>query len=314
MDTLLTTIIIGLLLFLIAEVYLLSNIRRRPRSLEVFKTLVDTSAIMDGRILDLIKSGFIYGQVIVPRSVLLEMQLLADGTDHVKRERARFGMDLVNELKELLDDSFVLYDDNEFDASEGVDSRLLALAKQLGAAILTIDYNLNKVAKVDGIKVLNINELAKSLRMSYLPGNVIEIDLTQKGQEQDQAIGHLPDGTMVVVEHAKRHIGKSVNAEVVRSLQTDAGKMMFAKLVGDNGSGHRSPAGGQRADRVASSGNAKAKPASQPRATNTGNGNGRRRQPAQSRPASSAAANKSRSSRSPKTAEDKLVQLANSQN
>lgn len=311
MDTLLIAIIIGLLLFLIAEVYLLSNAQRRPRSMGFFRTLVDTSAIMDGRILDLIRSGFIYGQIIVPRSVLLEMQLLADGTDHAKRERARFGMDLVSELKELLGDSFVLYDDNEFAANEGVDSRLLVLAKQLDAAILTIDYNLNKVARVDGIKVLNINELAKSLRMSYLPGNVIEINLTQKGQEQDQAIGHLSDGTMVVVERAKKHIGKSVSAEVVRSLQTDAGKMMFAKLASDDSSGHRSSAGGQRADRTTPSNKPKA--AGRSRAATANTGSSRRRQSTQGRPPSSAAASRSRLSRSPKTAEDKLVQLANSQ-
>ena len=163
-------LIIALLLFIMAEIYLMA---RRPRQRgrgDRLPILVDTSVLMDGRVVDLAKTGFLLGQIIVPRSVLAELQLLADGADHTKRERARFGMDAMKELKDVLGDSFQLLDDAQR-IPEGVDNRLLQLAHDTGAAILTLDYNLNKVAQVEGIQILNINELAKSLRMSYLPGD-----------------------------------------------------------------------------------------------------------------------------------------------
>ena len=166
----------------------------------------------------------------MPRSVLIELQLLADGADHAKRERARFGMDAMKELKDVLGGSFTLLDDATR-IPEGVDNRLLQLAKEMNAAILTLDYNLNKVAQVEGIQILNINELAKSLRMSYLPGDELVLELTQKGQDSHQAVGYLHDGTMVVVEQAKKFLGQKKCIEIIRSLQTDAGKMMFAKVV-----------------------------------------------------------------------------------
>ena len=136
----------------------------------------------------------------------------------------------MKELKDVLGASFTLLPDEER-IPEGVDSRLLKLAKEMNASVLTIDYNLNKVAQVEGIMVLNINELAKSLRMSHLPGDTLELELTQKGQDSHQAVGHLRDGTMVVVEQAKKFIGQIKRVEIIRSLQTDAGKMMFAKIV-----------------------------------------------------------------------------------
>ncbi len=223
-------LIIALLLFIMAEIYLMA---RRPRQRgrgDRLPILVDTSVLMDGRVVDLAKTGFLLGQIIVPRSVLAELQLLADGADHAKRERARFGMDAMKELKDVLGDSFQLLDDAQR-IPEGVDNRLLQLAHDTGAAILTLDYNLNKVAQVEGIQILNINELAKSLRMSYLPGDELELHLTQKGQDSHQAVGYLQDGTMVVVEQAKKHIGQQKRIEIIRSLQTDAGKMMFARLI-----------------------------------------------------------------------------------
>ena len=222
-------IIIIMLLGLAAEIYFLAKPRRNS-SVGAAPILVDTSVLMDGRVTELAKTGFLLGKVIVPRSVLTELQLLADGADHDKRERARFGMDVVKELKDILKSSFELYDDN-IRVPEGVDLRLLKLAKEMDAAVLTLDYNLNKVAQVDGVKVLNINELAKSLRMSYLPGDELDLELSQKGQDSHQAVGYLKDGTMVVVENAKRYIGQTKKIEIIRSLQTDAGKMMFAKLV-----------------------------------------------------------------------------------
>jgi len=223
-------LIIIMLLAIMAEIYLLMKPRRNVELGSGPAMLVDTSVLMDGRVVDLAKTGFLLGQVVVPRSVLSELQLLADGSDHAKRERARFGMDAMKELKDALGSSFTLLDDARR-IPEGVDNRLLQLARQTGAAILTIDYNLNKVAQVEGIQILNINELAKSLRMSYLPGDEISLELTQKGQDSHQAIGHLKDGTMVVVEQAKKFIGQTKKVEIIRNLQTDAGKMMFAKIV-----------------------------------------------------------------------------------
>ena len=222
-------LIIIMLLGLAAEIVIVSKPRPVRNSARQI-ILVDTSVLMDGRVVDVAKAGFLLGDIVVPRSVLSELQLLADGSDHDKRARARFGMDAMKELKDVLKSSFELYDDNPR-VPEGVDSRLLSLAKDMNAAVLTLDYNLNKVAQVDGVTVLNINELAKSLRMTLLPGDELEIELTQKGQDSHQAVGYLQDGTMVVVEQAKRFIGQKKKIEIIRSLQTDAGKMMFAKLV-----------------------------------------------------------------------------------
>lgn len=230
MEKTIELIIIIMLLAIMAEIYLLVKPRRHAGSGTQLPILVDTSVLMDGRVVDLAKTGFLLGQIIVPRSVLIELQLLADGADHAKRERARFGMDAMKELKDVLGGSFTLLDDATR-IPEGVDNRLLQLAKEMNGAILTLDYNLNKVAQVEGIQILNINELAKSLRMSYLPGDELVLELTQKGQDSHQAVGYLHDGTMVVVEQAKKFLGQKKRIEIIRSLQTDAGKMMFAKVV-----------------------------------------------------------------------------------
>jgi hypothetical protein len=139
-------------------------------------------------------------------------------------------MDVVKQLQDELGSAFVLLQDQS-SVREGVDDRLIALAKETDSSILTLDYNLNKVAQVEGNSVLNINELAKALRMTHLPGDTLLLELTQKGQGNDQAVGYLNDGTMVVVEQAKKYIGKTEEIEIIRSLQTDAGKMMFAKRV-----------------------------------------------------------------------------------
>lgn len=230
MNNTLEIIIILLLLAIIAEVYILAKPKKNYATKQI-SMLVDTSVLMDGRVVDLAKSGFLLGQVIVPKSVLAELQLLADGANHAKRERARLGMDAVKKLQEVLGGSFSLLQDGQ--SAQGVDDQLITLAKQTDSAILTLDYNLNKVAQVEGVEVLNINELAKSLRMVHLPGDTVEIELTQKGQNSDQAVGYLSDGTMVVVEQAKKYIGKTKEIEIIRSLQTDAGKMMFGKVVND---------------------------------------------------------------------------------
>lgn len=191
---------------------------------------VDTSVLIDGRIIAVAQSGFIDGTLSIPRSVIGELQYMADQSDSDKRSRARYGLDVVAELQAIPGLKVEIFQDGSR-AEEGVDDRLLLLAKKHHGSICTIDFNLNKVAKVENITVLNVNDLAMSLRMSYLPGEKMLLELTQKGQDSHQAVGHLADGTMVVVEHANSRIGQLVEIEFIRSLQTAAGKMMFAKLI-----------------------------------------------------------------------------------
>lgn len=223
-------LIIGLIAILIAEVtYLIVKLPRQTGGKKGY-IFVDTSVLIDGRIIAVANSGFIGGTLAIPRSVIGELQFLADNADADKRARARHGLDIARELQQLEGVDAVLFQDGS-KAEEGVDERLLNLAKKHGGAICTIDYNLNKVAAVEGIRVCNVNELAKNLRMAYLPGEKMLLELTQKGQDGHQAVGHLADGTMVVVENASSHIGKTVEIEFIRSLQTAAGKMMFAKRV-----------------------------------------------------------------------------------
>lgn len=191
---------------------------------------VDTSVLIDGRIIAVAQSGFIDGTLSIPRSVIGELQYMADQSDSDKRSRARYGLDVVAELQAIPGVKVEIFQDGSR-AEEGVDDRLLHLANKYHGSICTIDFNLNKVAKVENITVLNVNDLAMSLRMSYLPGEKMLLELTQKGQDNHQAVGHLADGTMVVVEHANNRIGQMVEIEFIRSLQTAAGKMMFAKLI-----------------------------------------------------------------------------------
>ena len=305
MEKTIELLIIIMLLSIMAEIYMLVKPRRHADSGTQLPILVDTSVLMDGRVVDLAKTGFLLGQIIVPRSVLIELQLLADGADHAKRERARFGMDAMKELKDVLGGSFTLLDDATR-IPEGVDNRLLQLAKEMNAAILTLDYNLNKVAQVEGIQILNINELAKSLRMSYLPGDELMLELTQKGQDSHQAVGYLHDGTMVVVEQAKKFIGQEKRVEIIRSLQTDAGKMMFAKLVVESKTASRTKASNDSHPAVSSA------MATKSRST------GRRPQQSQPRKTTKTSSNtvKKRSaskSKTPAQHEADLVDLANSQ-
>lgn len=198
---------------------------------------VDTSVLIDGRIVSIAESGFLTSTLYVPRSVVGELQFLADNADADKRSRARHGLDVINELQAIDRVNLQIFSDST-KANEGVDNRLLSLAKKYNGAICTIDFNLNKVAQVEGIPVLNVNDLAKTLRMAYLPGEKIKLELTQKGNDSHQAVGHLADGTMVVVENASGKIGKIAEVEFIRGLQTAAGKMMFAKLTGGRVNGN----------------------------------------------------------------------------
>lgn len=225
-------IIIGTLLVIAAETTYLTvrALRNQVPKTGLAPVFVDTSVLIDGRIVSIAESGFITRPLLIPRSVVGELQFLADNADNEKRARARHGLDVINQLQSLTSVKVVIFADG-VRAEEGVDNRLLTLAKKHSGAVCTIDYNLNKVAVVEGIQVLNVNELARTLRMAYLPGEKVVIQLTQKGNDQHQAVGHLADGTMVVVEQAHKHIGSAVEVEFIRSLQTAAGKMLFAKLT-----------------------------------------------------------------------------------
>ena len=195
------------------------------------KLFVDTSTLMDGRILSVAKAGFLGDEVLIPRSVIRELQLLADGSDSEKRARARFGLDIVNELERVELASVEIFQDEGERVK--VDERLLALAKEHHGIILTNDFNLAKVAATEHIDAININELAQGLRSEYLPGDKLSVKIVSAGANAHQGVAHLADGTMVVVDDADRYVGKNqmVEIEFVRYLQTAAGKMMFAKLT-----------------------------------------------------------------------------------
>ena len=222
------TFLLFLILFIVCGLWFDSKNDKPLISKTKKQVLVDTSILIDGRFLAVARTGFINFNILIPRSVVGELQILADGGDDEKRVRARYGLDIISALQneEKITVS-ILVDGNS--AEEGVDNRLISLAKKMNADILTADYNLNKVAKVEGIEVLNINELVQSVRADYLPGEKIMLEITQKGNEKKQGIGHLPDGTMVVVENGEGLIGTISEVEFIRSLQTAAGKMMFAR-------------------------------------------------------------------------------------
>lgn len=194
------------------------------------RVLLDTSALMDGRINEVVKSGFVPEQLLIPRFVIAEMQLLADKADHLKRERARYGLQIVQDLQESRFVTVSIISD-DIPSEKGVDEKLVKLALKLNALLFTTDYNLLKVAEIEGVRVLNINELAQNLRPSRIPGEQASIKITGKGQERGQGVGYLDDGTLVVIENAGKLHGQIVQVEFTRNLQTTAGRMMFAKAV-----------------------------------------------------------------------------------
>jgi uncharacterized protein YacL len=192
--------------------------------------LLDTSAIMDGRVVEVVKSGFVPEQLLVPRFVIAELQLLADKADHLKRERARYGLQVIQTLQDSKYTTVSIISD-DIKSESGVDEKLVKLALKLKALLFTTDYNLLKVAEIEGVRVLNINELAQNLRPTRIPGEYAEIKIVAKGQEKSQGVGYLEDGTMVVVENAGAKQGQFLKVEFTRNLQTTAGRMMFAKSV-----------------------------------------------------------------------------------
>lgn len=227
-------IIQTLLLLLIAFLTLYLALKQRTprlRGTTSRSIMLDSSALIDGRVVDVARIGFLSGTLVVPSSVLREMQYLADNADSDKRARARHGLDVVKHLQQLPNTEVQILNDG-LPGDGGVDERLVQLSKTHGSDLLTLDFNLNKVASAEGVTVLNVNELAQTLRMSYLPGEKRHLTLVSKGQDKTQAVGYLEDGTMVVVENAAAAIGQSIEIEFTRALQTTAGKMLFAKKIG----------------------------------------------------------------------------------
>ncbi len=192
--------------------------------------LLDTSVIIDGRIADIAQTGFLFGVLIVPRFVLLELQHIADSQDSLRRNRGRRGLDILNQLQRESTSPVEIVDD-DFPGTSDVDDKLVLLALQLNAPIMTNDYNLNQVAQVQGVQVLNINELANAVKAFYLPGESLTIHVIQEGKEQDQGVGFLDDGTMVVVEGGRHYIDRNLKVVVTKNLQTQAGRMIFARPI-----------------------------------------------------------------------------------
>lgn len=221
--------ILIIVLAILAETTVLVLRKYKPTFNSKRKIYVDTSVLIDGRILNIARSGFLDGDLIVLKSVLLEMQLLADGKDSDKRARARAGLETVAELERVVNVNTEILDNGG--RYKKVDEELLKIAKETKGAILTLDYNLIKVAKAEKIETLNVNELALALRNEFLPGEKIKIKILEKGSNRGQGVGHLDDSTMVVVENAANKIGKEIIVEFVKFYETPAGKMIFARPV-----------------------------------------------------------------------------------
>lgn len=192
--------------------------------------LLDTSVIIDGRIADISRTGFIDGTMMIPRFVLAELQHIADSPDPLRRNRGRRGLEMLNKLQK---ESIVPIRITDLDVEDvrEVDDKLIRLAKNLHCPIVTNDYNLNRVAELQGVRILNINELANAVRAVVLPGEAMRVYIVQEGKELGQGVGYLDDGTMVVVDNAKRHIGTEIDVTVTRMLQTNQGRMIFATPI-----------------------------------------------------------------------------------
>jgi len=191
--------------------------------------LLDTSVIIDGRIADISRTGFIQGEMVVPRFVLNELQHIADSSDALRRRRGRRGLEM---LRRLQDDAVnpVSVADVDVEGAQDVDDKLVLAAKRMRSPIVTNDYNLNRVAQLQGVQVLNVNELANAVKALFLPGESIDIEIIQEGKEVGQGVGYLDDGTMVVVEDGKPYIGQRSEVVVTKVLQTSAGRMLFARI------------------------------------------------------------------------------------
>lgn len=204
--------------------------------------LLDTSVLIDGRIADIAATGILEYRLIVPRFVLVELQTVADSSDKLRRNRGRRGLDVLARLQNTRSAEVILYDSSGREsvaAAEDVDQKLLALAAELGGRVLTTDFNLNKVAQLRGVDVINVNDLANALKPSALPGEKMAVRIIKNGEEPGQGIGYLDDGTMVIVEQGRQHMDEEVEFTVTNALQTSTGKIIFGRLASDVRQAHR---------------------------------------------------------------------------
>lgn len=193
--------------------------------------LLDTSVIIDGRVADIAKTGFLPGTLLIPRFVLNELQYIADSPDGLRRARGRRGMEVLSELQKATS-VLVRISDIDVDGVREVDDKLVILARQMKCPILTNDYNLNRIAELQGVLILNINELANAIKSVVLPGELMEVNVIQEGKEVNQGVGYMEDGTMVVVENGNKYLNQQIHVTVTKVLQTAAGRMIFARPEG----------------------------------------------------------------------------------
>ncbi len=208
---------------------LIPYVRFRQDSLQDLPTLLDTNIIIDGRIPGICEAGFLGGSLVVPRFVLEELQKMADSSDEVKRSRGRRGLDALNAMKATGKIEITVRDES-FENGLSFDAKMVQLADLMDARILTNDANLGKVARLKGLSVLNLNELSLALKPIVSPGDELALELVKEGRDEHQAVGYLPDGTMIVVNHARRHIGSQQLIVVAGAVQTSAGRLIFAEL------------------------------------------------------------------------------------
>jgi uncharacterized protein YacL len=192
--------------------------------------VLDTSVIIDGRIADIVETGFLDGTIVIPQFVLKELQFVADSSDSMKRNRGRRGLDILQKIQKMSGVD-VMISDQDFPEVREVDLKLIELARTLPGKIVTNDFNLNKVAQLRGVEVLNINELANSLKPVVLPGEIMRVFILKEGKEYNQGVAYLDDGTMVVVDNARRLIGRTIDVVVTSVLKTTAGKMIFGRFI-----------------------------------------------------------------------------------
>lgn len=204
----------------------------KPQAVNIKPKILDTNVIIDGRIADICKAGFLEGRIYIPRFVLEELQQIADSSDSLKRARGRRGLDILNQMQKDPVIDLDTYDSPNINAGE-VDSQLVRLAQEINGYIVTNDFNLNKIAELQGVRVLNINELANALKPVVLPGEEMQVLIIKEGKEAHQGVGYLDDGTMIVVEGGRRFIGGTLEVVVTSVLQTVAGKMIFTHIKGE---------------------------------------------------------------------------------
>ncbi len=212
------------------DILRLVGIRSRGAGDRGTTRLIDTSAIIDGRLVDVLRTRFLSGPIVIPDFVLEELQKVADSGDALKRARGKRGLEIVEELKAAANGGFAVRSGGDMEGLEGVDAKLVRMAQDVGASIVTTDYNLNKVAQIQGVEVLNVNELANALKPAVLPGEPLTVKIIREGREYDQGVAYLQDGTMIVVEGGRGAVGQEVTVEVTSVLQSPSGKMIFTKL------------------------------------------------------------------------------------